>query len=262
MIAGGRPRRTPGLRREEVAALAAVSIDYYIRLEQGRERSPSDQVIVALARALCLDAEAADYLYKLARPGLRPPEPVGWPEKVSPLIARIMRSWDHTPAYVLGRRLDVLASNPLFAALYQDLVTANNCMKLLFFRAEAHDFYRDWEKTALGKTAYLRAALAADPDDPVLCRFVDEIAEHSEDFRRLWACHDMIRPDEYQSLCHRDLGELSLAVQGFTVHGDSGQQLFVMTAAPGSPSERKLSLLSSSAHGTRPEPLPELSSSL
>ncbi|MEW9532382.1 helix-turn-helix transcriptional regulator [Microbispora sp. NPDC049125] len=244
------PRRTPGLRREEVAWLAGVSLDYYTRLEQGRERHPSDQVLAALAGALHLDADATDYLQKLAHPGVRQPGSADRPEQVSPPLQWMLRGWNHAPAFVLDRRLDVLASNPLADALYGGLTYMDNCLRMIFLSPEAKHVYTDWEHAAIAKTAQLRSAVAADPDDPRLHRLVEEISSHSDDFRRLWERQDVrTRVTEDKRFRHPEVGELTLTLQPLTVNGTSGQQLFFMSAAPGSPSEQALARLARSVEG-------------
>jgi transcriptional regulator with XRE-family HTH domain len=242
------PRRTPGLRREEVAMLAGVSTDYYVRLEQGRERRPSDQVLGALARVLRLDPDATDYLYELARPRAWPRRPVNEREQVSPNLLQLMRSWEHTPAFVIGRRLDVLATNRLTDALYEGLSHKDNCLRTIFLSPQAKDFYTDWEKAASAKTAQLRISVGANPDDPSLYRLIDELSTHSEEFRRMWARHDVqTRGNEVKQLRHRDVGELTLSWETLTVNGAPGQQLVVMAAQPDSPSAHALMALSRAA---------------
>jgi transcriptional regulator with XRE-family HTH domain len=262
-------RRTPGLRREEVAMLAGVSTDYYVRLEQGRERRPSDQVLGALARVLRLDSDATDYLYELTHPLARPYRQGNRMERVSPGLLRLLKSWDHTPAFVIGRRLDVLATNPLTEALYKGLTHKDNCLRTIFLSPQAKDFYADWEKAARAKTAQLRIAVGANPHDPFLPQLVEELSTHSEHFRRMWARHDVrTRLSEVKRLRHGDVGELSLSWEALTVNGAPGQQLIIMSAEPGSSSEHALTALGRIAaqdagldSPSRPSPpSPELSS--
>ncbi|WP_063794717.1 helix-turn-helix transcriptional regulator [Microbispora sp. ATCC PTA-5024] len=243
-LAHSGPRRTPGLRREEVAVLAGVSLDYYARLEQGRERRPSDQVLNALARVFQMDGDTTDYLYRLAYPGLRSPAPVDVPERVSPTLYGILAGWNDVPAFVLGRRLDVLASNPMADALYGGLTHRDNCLRMIFLSPGAEDFYADWERAAFIKTAQLRRATATDPDDPALARLVAELRAHSEVFRTMWERHDVgTRMAEDKSFRHPKVGEISLALHRLTVTSGSGQQLCIMAAPPGSLSEQALARL-------------------
>jgi transcriptional regulator with XRE-family HTH domain len=222
------PRRTPGLRREELAMLAEVSTDYYIRLEQGRERHPSERVLGALVRVLDLGPDAAAHLYELAHPRPRRRARTGEPEQVSPDLLRLMRSWPDTPALVFGRWMDVLATNSLAAALYDGL--------------------EHRETSARAKVAHLRATAGANLDDPYLIGLVDELSRESADFRRLWARHDVIgKTREAKRLRHRDVGDLTLSCEVFNVNSAPGQQLLIFQAEPGSPSERGLALLGSLA---------------
>jgi transcriptional regulator with XRE-family HTH domain len=234
-------RRTPGLRREEVATLAGVSLDYYTRLEQGRELNPSDQVLAALGRVLNLGVDARDYLYELAHPRLRLRGAVSRIERVNPNLLGLLRSWDHTPAFVIGRWLDVLAANLLAEALYEGMAHRSNCLRMIFCNPEARDFYMDWEKAAQAKVAQLRAAVGANPYDPVLPDLVEELSDGSEDFRRLWARHDVrVMSNDVKKLRHRHVGELILTTESLSVNGAPGQQIVIMAAEPGSPSQHAL----------------------
>ncbi|WP_204071912.1 helix-turn-helix domain-containing protein [Planotetraspora phitsanulokensis] len=237
-------RRTPGLRREEMAFLAGVSTDYYSRLEQGRERNPSDQVLAALARALDLDSEAAQHLYALAHPRARRDTPVSRMEPVSPMLLRLLRGWNHTPAMVLGRWMDVLAMNPIAEALYDGLKHNDNLIRMVFLNPESREFYADWEKIAYYKAAHLRAVAGTDPDDPFLPGLVEELSEESDEFRRLWARHDVhFKTHDAKQFRHRDVGELNLVYESFTVNSAPGQQLMIFQAEPGSETEKALAML-------------------
>lgn len=242
--------------------LAGVSTDYYIRLEQGREHRPSVQVLESLADALRLDPDATAYLYELVHPRTRPRGRVGPSQRVNPGLLRILNSWNHTPAFVLGSSLNVLATNRLIEALYAGMTYTDNCLRMLFMSPEAQHLYADWEKVARGKVANLRATAVGNPGDPTLARLVDELSAHSEEFRRLWARHD-VRPmsNDVKKMRHHEVGELTLAWESLTVNAAPCQQLVVMTAEPGSPSERALATLGriSAATGRPPssEPRPD-----
>ncbi|GAA4198891.1 helix-turn-helix transcriptional regulator [Streptosporangium oxazolinicum] len=232
--------RTPGLRREEVAMLAGVSASYYIRLEQGRERNPSAQVLGALARVLCLEPDTAAHLYSLAHPGVRPRAEIGAVDRVSPSLLRLMRLCPDTPAMVIGRRLDVLAVNPMIEALYEGVTHFDNCLRMIYLNPRAADFYPDWEKTARSKTAQLRSAVAADPDDPYLHGLVEELTVHSEEFRHIWARHEVHTcGDEAKEVRHPTLGDLTLSWEVLSASG-TGQRFVVFTAEPESDSDRAL----------------------
>ncbi|WP_440072171.1 helix-turn-helix domain-containing protein [Streptosporangium sp. OZ121] len=237
--------RTPGLRREEVAMLAGVSASYYIRLEQGRERNPSPQVLSALARVLRLEPDAIGYLYSLAHPWTRPRIETGAVERVSPSLLRLLQLSPQAPAMVIGRRLDILAVNPMIKALYEGMTNIDNCLRMIYLDPRAADFYPDWEKAARAKTAQLRSAVAADPDDPYLHGLVEELTARSEDFRHIWARHEVqTRGNEAKELRHPTLGDLTLSWEVLSVSG-TGQKFVALVTEPGSDSERALKELAS-----------------
>ncbi|UOZ05764.1 helix-turn-helix transcriptional regulator [Amycolatopsis sp. WQ 127309] len=249
---GGRGRRVAGLRREEVALLAGVSTDYYVRLEQGRERHPSEQVLDALARALVLDDDATAHLHRLARPAAR--RRARRREQVSPNLVRLMAGWPATPAVVLGRCLTVLAHNPLGRALFDGHTHSGDLVRLVFLDPDARAFYPDWERVAANTVGGLRAAAGIDPDDPRLIETVGELSVRSEAFRRLWARHDIRqKTHETKRFHHRLVGDLTLSYEALTVNSAPGQQLVVYQAEPGSPSEAALSLLGSLTAESAPE---------
>jgi transcriptional regulator with XRE-family HTH domain len=244
----GGSRRVAGLRREEVALLAGVSTDYYVRLEQGRERNPSAQVVDALARGLALDEDASAHLHRLARPAPGRRRRARRPEQVSPNLLRLMDGWPDAPALVLGRCLDVLAHNALGQALFDGHTHSGDLVRLVFLDPDAREFYPDWERVAVNTVGGLRAAAGIDPDDPQLIDTVGELSVKSADFRRLWARHDIRqKTHETKRFRHRLVGELELSYEALTVNSAPGQQLIVYQAEPGSPSEAALALLGSLA---------------
>ncbi|GAA4558381.1 helix-turn-helix transcriptional regulator [Planotetraspora kaengkrachanensis] len=237
-------RRTPGLRRDEVATLAGVSADYYTRLEQGRERHPSDQVLGALARVLQLDHEATDHLFELVRPRVGRPTTSEWTDRVSPSVQRLMERWDDMVTFVTNRWYDVLAMNHVAAAHLGALEHSDNLLRLTFLNPSAREFYLDWEEQAWSKVAHVRAAAGTEPDDPALLELVEELSRRSEDFRRMWARHDVrAKTNEVLHLNHPIVGEVVLFQESFTVNSAPGQFLFVAQAEPGSRSERALAAL-------------------
>ncbi|GLV72904.1 helix-turn-helix domain-containing protein [Streptomyces hygroscopicus] len=247
-ILPGARRRVAGLRREEVALLAGVSTDYYVRLEQGRERHPSAQVVDALARALVLEEDAVAHLHRLARPAPVRRRPAARRERVSPTLLRMMEGWPRTPAVVLGRCLTVLAHNTLGGALFDGHTHSRDLVRLVFLDPDAREFYPDWERVAANTVAGLRAAVGLDEEDPELIAVVGELSLKSETFRRLWARHDIRqKTHETKRFRHRLVGELTLDYEALTVNSAPGQQLVVYQAEPGSPSEQALSLLGSLA---------------
>ncbi|MEV5718236.1 helix-turn-helix transcriptional regulator [Amycolatopsis mediterranei] len=247
-LPAGGSRRVAGLRREEVALLAGVSTDYYVRLEQGRERNPSAQVVDALARGLALDEDASAHLHRLAQPAPARRRRARRPERVSPNLLRLMDGWPATPAVVLGRCLDVLAHNALGQALFAGHAYSGDLIRLVFLDPDAREFYPDWERVAVNTVGGLRAAAGIDPDDPQLVDTVGELSVKSADFRRLWARHDIRqKTHETKRFRHRLVGELELSYEALTVNSAPGQQLIVYQAEPGSPSEAALALLGSLA---------------
>jgi transcriptional regulator with XRE-family HTH domain len=237
-------RRTPGLRREEVALLAGVSADYYVRLEQGRDKHPSDQVIEALARVYTLNDEGVAHLRELARPAARPRRRSRQPERVSPGLLRLLDLWPDTPALVVGRHLDVLANNRLAAALNHCSVKGQNMVRVTFLEPYTRRVYADWPRVAAETVASLRASAGTDLDDPRLTDLVGELSLKSDDFRRLWARHDVAaKTAGTKRFAHPMVGDLTLSFETFTVNGAPGQQLIVYHAPPDTPSAQALTLL-------------------
>jgi transcriptional regulator with XRE-family HTH domain len=245
------PRRVPGLRREEVAMLAGVSADYYVRLEQGRERRPSAQVVEALAGALRLDDDARAHLFRLA--GLSPRERgAAVPDRVDPSLLQLMDAWPGNPAIVYNRAYDVLASNVLADALFHDWAHSRNLMHVVFTDPAARGFYRDWHEVARNSVAGFRLGLGAAPDDPRVRRVLAELLERSPEFAELWARHDARgKALERKRFRHRDVGDLTLTMQTFDVRSNPGQELVVYHAEPGSDGAAALALLGSLAATSR-----------
>lgn len=244
-------RRVAGLRREEVAVLAGVNADYYTRLEQGRERNPSPQVIDALSHALHLDEDARAHLYRLA--GAAPADRLSprRTERVSPALRQLMDGYSDTPAFVMNRTLDLLAANTLAQALYSAFTPADNLARMTFLDPAGPTFYTDWNRTAQATVANLREATGFEPDNPRLRELVGTLTEHSADFARLWHSHTVRgKTQEAKHIHHPDVGPLTLTYQAFDVREAPGQQLVIYHAEPGSPSAHSLHLLGS-LHATR-----------
>ncbi|WP_330249813.1 helix-turn-helix transcriptional regulator [Nocardia sp. NBC_00565] len=253
-LPGGGQRRVAGLRREEVALLAGMSADYYVRLEQGRDKHPSEQVVVALARVFALDEEGMAHLRELARPTTRRKRTSRRPERVAPGLLRLMAAWPNTPALVLGRYMDVLAANPLATAVNSCSAPGVNMVRAIFLDPQARDCYVDWPTIAADTVASLRATAGADLDDPRLTELVGELSLKSEDFRRLWARHDVrVKTAGIKHFRNPFVGELILSYETLTVNGAPGQILIAYHAEPGSPAERALALLGMIAAGEIPE---------
>jgi len=251
--AGTGLRRTPGLRREELAALAGVSIDYYIRLEQGRETNPSPAVLDALAGALLLDDEERAHLHEFTRqpargaadrPG-RPRSGTG-AEAVRPAIRQLLEALRPCPAYVLNQISDVLAANPEALALFHGLADwparRRNTARYTFLHPAARDLFVNWPHSAASTAANLRAVAAASPETPGLAELVDELTKHSPEFAMLWQRYDIrLRRGEPKSFRHPQVGSLTLAYEVLDL-GD-GQRISVYQAAPASSDEDALKLL-------------------
>ncbi|MEU8241140.1 helix-turn-helix transcriptional regulator [Actinoplanes missouriensis] len=228
-------RRVPGLRREEVALLAGVSADYYIRLEQGRETSPSPQVVTAVATALRLDAEATDHLHRLCLDETqRPRHHRG--DDVDGKLLQLMDGWARTPAFVVGPALDVLAANPMATALHSGFARFDNLARMVFADPAGRDFYQEWERAAHSCVAEIRAAYGFDPGSSRIAEVVDELSRDSDDFARLWRLHEVKgKSQEVKHLRHPRVGDLHIEFSAFTVNSAPDQQLVVYQAEPASP---------------------------
>jgi transcriptional regulator with XRE-family HTH domain len=251
-------RRVPGLRREEVAMLAGVSSDYYIRLEQGRDQHPSSQVLDALARALQLDDDATAHLHRLAAPPTRPRRKAHRPEKVPAGILQLIASWNQTPAYVRGRYMDVLAANPIGTALAPYYVKGANLVRVAFLDPRVRDTHANWEHVTASTVAELRLLVGPDVDDPRLNELVGELSVRSERFSQLWARHD-VRPKRGGTtrIDHPLVGPLELGYERLPIPDTDRQTLAVYHAAPGSASAQALALLAATATDER-EPIRSL----
>ncbi|MGW1057843.1 helix-turn-helix transcriptional regulator [Micromonospora rubida] len=236
-------RRVAGLRREEVAVLAGVSVDYYTRLEQGRERNPSPAVLDAIARALDLGPEAREHLFRLAD------SPVGVaPAPARPQVTRGLRelldAWPDTPAIVMNHRLDLLARNALADAFYCDFASADNYARMTFLDPAGRMFFADWERSAQASVANLRLALGRDPHDRPALQLVAELTERAPEFRSLWERNDVRgKTHEAKTFRHNAVGDLTLSYHAFDVRGAADQQLIVYQAEPNSRSAEALKLL-------------------
>jgi transcriptional regulator with XRE-family HTH domain len=252
-------RRVPGLRREEVAMLAGVSSDYYVRLEQGRDQHPSQQVLDALARALQLDDDATAHLHRLATPPTRRRRKTPRPEKVPAGILQLIASWSHTPAYVQGRYMDVLAANPIATALASYYVKGENLVRATFLDPRVRDMYGDWEHLTESTVASLRSLVGPDVNDPRLHELIGELSVRSERFRQLWARHD-VRPKRRGTtrIDHPVVGPLELSYEKLPLPDTDRQTLSVYHAAPGSASSQALTLLATTA-AEEPGPIPQRS---
>lgn len=247
-LAPGPRRRVAGLRREELALLAGVSTDYYQRLEQGRDVRPSDDVLTGIARALALNAEETRHLRALARRAQQPPKPRRRTRETVPESTHRLLHSLHTPAVVVSRHLDLLAWNPMATALYPGIGPTNALIDM-FDHAEAHGRCPGWRETVLDYLGFLRAAVAADPEHPRAREIVGTLSIRSDEFRRLWARHDVRESvNGSKTFPHPQVGELRLDWDAYTPPGRSGPILIVYTAAPGSADAERLQLLAAYAN--------------
>jgi len=248
----GSNRRVKGLRREEVAMLAGISVEYYTRLERGNANGVSEDVLEGVVRALQLDEAERAHLFDLIRtastnraPRRRPSQ-----ERVRPTVQQILDSMAGPAAYVRNGRLDILAANRLGQALYADVfndpVQPPNTARFLFLNPRASEFFVDWDTIAHDAVAILRAEAGRDPHDRRLSDLIGELATRSDEFRVRWAAHNVkFHRTGVKRLHHSIVGDLTLSYEALDLPADSGQRMLVYTAEPGSPSHDAMQLLAS-----------------
>lgn len=252
-------RRVPGLRREELSMLAGVSVEHYTRIEQGRGVRASAQVLDAIATALGLsDAERA-HMHDLATPAPSPPRRPRAPQRVAPGIVRLLEQLHEHPAFVLGRRMDVLAWNAMAAALLGDFAALEprqrNMARLVFLDQSTIALYSDWERVARETVAFLRRDSAHDLDDPQLAELIGELSLKSEPFRRWWNSREVKdKASGVKRFTHPNVGELELHYETLHPGGAPHQALVVYTAQPGTASHTGLQLLATLAGSRAPQP--------
>jgi transcriptional regulator with XRE-family HTH domain len=249
------------LRREEVAQLAGVSVDYYARLEQGRTRQVSAAVLDAVSAALQLNQTERDYFFSLAlaqsshsRSGTPPARP-----HVRPLVRRVLTSFAGSPAFVLGRGMQLLAMNALARALLFDIdavpARERNLARWVFLVPEARERYAEWAEVASELAAVLRVDAAADPDDRELNELIGELTVKSADFRSVWCEHRVYEcTSGTKRFTHPVAGPMQLDYQALDLPASGGQRIIVYTAAEGSRSEEALNLLTSWTMTPQPQP--------
>lgn len=243
-------RRVAGLRRAELAALAGVSVDYYTRLEQGRPIAPSDAVLDAIASALRLDPTERDYLHAVARrTPRRKLSSARTGQTVRPGLLALIERLGITPAFVLGRRTDVLMANRTARLLIADFpampAKQRNVVRWLVLDEGARSLFGDgWEDVAAYLVGTLRLDAARHPDDPRLVELVGELSIRSEHFRRWWASQTVVEWSQGTKILHHPtVGQLTLHSEAITFPGDPDQTLIVFLADPGSPAQHALDLL-------------------
>ncbi|MEV5376628.1 helix-turn-helix transcriptional regulator [Streptomyces nondiastaticus] len=248
---GGR-RRVPGLRREELAQLAGVSVAYYTRLEQGHGQNVSTAVLDAIADALRLTSAERDHLTHLVRPSVKKARPCrpARPQRVRPSVQHLMDSMENTPAYVVGRRLDIIAWNRLACALLGDFdampAGQRNLAWQIFLEPGNRELYTEWEKKAADVVAFLRLDAGRCPEDPHLAALVGELSVKSPEFRSLWAAHNVEdKGFGVKKLHHPVVGPLTLSYETLVLPADQDQKLITYHAEPGSPSAESLRILAS-----------------
>jgi transcriptional regulator with XRE-family HTH domain len=259
--AGAGLRRTPGLRREELAALAGVSVDYYIRLERGRETNPSPAVVDALGRALRLRGDAYERLHELAElaSGRLSELPACSDRTVRDSVLRMLESMRPLPAYVVSRFNSVLAANPpgrrLMPGLWDWPEHQRNLTRYIFLHPVGRTLYEGWEETVALSVAHLRAVAGADPDNPELTTLVGELVVKSPPFARLWERYDVCeRGGGQKTFRHPRAGRMTLTYEVMRLARTGGQRMVVYQAAPGTPDEEAMLRLESAATAAPPPP--------
>jgi transcriptional regulator with XRE-family HTH domain len=227
VIVDGR-RRVTGLRREEVAHLSGVSVDYYVRLEQGRATQPSAQILDALARVLDLDDVEHEHLYRLAQQRSRRAKPPG--DRLRPELVQVLEMFTAAPALIMNHRLDVLAGNRLAGALYGRPIPGLNTARHIFLDEQDRGLYADWDQCTLDVVGHLRLAAGRFPADPRLTSLIGELAVGSERFRRLWARADVrARSHGRKAYRHPLVGLLELHQENFVLPDAPGMELVVLS---------------------------------
>lgn len=260
--AGTGVRRTPGLRREELATLAGVSVDYYTRLERGRETRPSPAVVAALGESLQLSDDALHRLHELvALAAGQPPTPSTGPARtVRESLRVLLETVRPAPAYVVSRTNDLLAANRpglrLFSGITDWPWERRNITRYMFLHPMGRKLYRDWEEMAAHSAGHLRAVAGADPDMPELAQLVGELVMKSPEFARLWERYDVKeRGGGEKHFRHPEVGSLRLSFEVMTVSRTDGQRLVTYQAPPGTPDHDAMLLLdmASPEQATLPE---------
>jgi transcriptional regulator with XRE-family HTH domain len=248
---GGR-RRVKGLRREEAAMLAGISVEYYTRLERGNASGVSEDVLEGITRALQLDEAERAHLFDLVRAAgtTRTTRRQPVQERVRPVVQRILDSMSGVPAFVRNDRLDVLAANQLgeafYAPLYDDPARPVNAARFVFLNTRAATFFVDWDTIANDTVGILRAEAGRDPYDKRLSDLIGELSTRSDEFRVRWASHNVkLHRTGVKRFHHPVVGDLTLDFEALDLPGDVGQTLLVYSAEPASPSAQALDLLAS-----------------
>jgi transcriptional regulator with XRE-family HTH domain len=247
--ADGRARRVPGLRRDEVARLAGISIEYYTRLEQGRAGNPSPEIIAAVSQALRLDGTEHEHLTNLlTKPGGARRNPTTGPQRVRPGLYLLLETLGHVPAFVLGRRTDVLASNALGRAVLTDFdampAGQRNLARYLMLDPEARSGSDEWERYASETVAMLRLDASRHPNDKQLADLIGELTVRCPEFSGWWHDHKVLQRTHGRKTYRNALvGDLEFHYEALTLPGDPDQTLCVYNVEPGSPTAERIQLL-------------------
>ena len=248
----GGNRRVPGLRREEVAMLAGVSIDYYTRLERGNLNGVSQSVLEALADALQLDEAERAHLFDLARAGNTTPRTRRRTaqQRILPSVQRILDAITDAPAYIRNGRRDILAANrlgyALYSEMYRDPARPVNIARFVFLNPQARTFFLDWHSAANDTVAILRIEAGRNPHDQALTDLVGELSMRSEEFRTRWAAHNVrLHRTGLKDIHHPVVGDLHLMFEALDLPADPGLSLVIYSAELASPSQDALNLLAS-----------------
>jgi transcriptional regulator with XRE-family HTH domain len=246
-------RRVPGLRRNEAAALAGVSVEYYTRVERGNLQGVSDSVLDAIASALRMDETERAHLHDLGR--LANASPVRAHRRVAkpavpPVVKRVVDGMPGLPAFVQNNRFDVLYTNALgralFSEMFDDRTCGGNTVRFVFFSPAARRFYLDWERIARTAVGSLRVEAGKNPYDTALSNLIGELSTRSDVFRVLWGANDVgVFGDGTKNINHPVVGDLQLEHSAMALPGETGLSMTVYSAAPGSATEDGLALLSS-----------------
>ncbi len=254
--AWGGPRRVPGLRREEVALLAGVSGEYYVRLERGNLAGVSESVLEAVANALQLEEAERSHLFDLARAASSRQRTAVPRRVVRPAVQWLLDSMTGAAAYVRNPRTDLLATNPLGRALYApvfEMAGTPNVARFVFLDPRAPEFFTEWEKVAREAAALLRTMAGENPFAPGLTHLVGELSTRSDHFRTLWAAHDVrLHRTGTKRFHHPVVGDMTLAFEGMDLSADPGLRLNAYVAEPGTPSAEAFGLLASWASTPAP----------
>lgn len=243
----GDSRRVAGLRREELAGLAGISVDYYTRLEQGRVANPSETVLNALARALLLTDDETRHLHRLARPRSSGRQ-ARTRQQARPSLRRLLDTLTDVPALVMGQRMDILAFNRAACSLLCDYTaltpTQRNVARITFLDPTSRDLYADWVACARENVAYLHLEAGRRPGDRALAQLIGELSMESADFRRWWAEHPVKdRTSGMKRFHHPLVGDLELLYETLRVADDSDQALITYTAEPDTPAHDAMQML-------------------